>query len=62
MSFVPHINNNDMTSLPVGSADSLTSAPIRAFFVSCFFLRVIVCNFLNGQSRNNRRVTALGLV
>jgi len=51
-----------MTSLPVGSADSLASAPIRAFFVSRFILRVIVCNFLNGQSRRNRRVTALGLV
>jgi len=59
MSFVPHIIKNDMTSLPVGSAGSLTSAPIRAFFVTCFILRVIVCNFLKGQNRNNRRVTAL---
>jgi len=50
-----------MTSLPVGSAGILTSAPFRAFFVSCLILRVIACNFLNRQSRNNRRVNSSGL-
>jgi hypothetical protein len=43
----------DMTSLPVGSGGSLSSAPIRAFFFSCVIPPVILCNFLNGQSRNN---------